>query len=1109
MLELDPRVEQVTELQKSESYDEALALVEGWLAQEPDDPALLFCRGSLRLSREDVPGAIADWERALDGRMALAARLQELYPALVEKSFYNFHFETTVDNDSITHGALGRAYRLFGRFDEAVRHLGIALDLNPAAWSEGCLMATLLARTGQVEPALQVLTRMLETRPDNVEILYHMGLHYFQQNSMAFALRHLEKANRLEPTDLRVRQVLGEIYLKQGRFDLGEPQFLECIQRGPSASAYLGMAECVKGQYRFDEALQYLRSAVDLEPRNLRALLELGNLALQFGDLELGVDCLKRALEQEPNQPEVYALLAKAAQQRGDADGAIDSYRKWLELSPNEGVPNHALGNLLRTRGSYAEARHHLEKAHELMGKDVLVTLDLADCLARLDDRASALSLLKATLEAHPHHSELRAALLELDPSAVPVDRTLTSSLIQTQEEHNPWLDPEPAAAEEPVAVAAESAPPEALPPAPAEPVAEPSNFEEALERARHLAATGQEADALKAYRKALVFDSSQRECRIEAARLHAKKGLYELGSDFLVDAFRQDPTDASLWPELIDWLSRVDEMDREESLSKLVLGIPADLERPPLFSLLYGLRRGVDRETLVDLIAQGLMSRFPSDAEARQRWEDLKSGAVEPTYLEPPEPPEPVVDVVYDSDELPELEFVSPPPVEEQPATVDELPTVEDVPLGPTDFEPEESAPAEAPQDEPMELEESAPPEATPPSPEELMELEESAPVEAPQEEPMEFVPMLEAEPAEAPADPVALEPEVAELTGSEMAEQLTQVLAQEPPLREVGMETFPGPKGQGETPWEILGRAADALAAAGWYRQSALLWLQMPEEHRDRGRCSLSLHHWRSFIELGSAEQLTAFDQALAREFGELQPLPPTEAVPQAESEALPVDEGVVEAAPEPEAAPEEAPAQEESAPQAASEALPVDEGVVGVAPEPEPAPEEAPAQEEAAPQAESEALPADEGVVEAAPESEPAPEAAPAWEEAAPGADSAALTLDEAFEALKASPDDDVVLARVFELGVGQEEVILNYFRALSRDQPDEPLHCRNFARAYVRLNKPILAVVQYQKYLVARPNPAGYRELAETYAMLKRDKNVAEALKKAEELESAAT
>ena len=221
MLELDPRVEQVTELQKSESYDEALALVEGWLGQEPDNPALLFCRGSLRLSREDVPGAIADWETALDGRMPLAARLQELYPALVEKSFYNFHFETTVDNDSITHGALGRAYRLFGRFDEAIRHLGIALDLNPAAWSEGCMMATLLARTGQSEPALQVLTRMLETRPDNVEILYHMGLHYFPQNSIAFALRHLEKANRLEPTDLRVRQVLGEIYLKQGRFDLG------------------------------------------------------------------------------------------------------------------------------------------------------------------------------------------------------------------------------------------------------------------------------------------------------------------------------------------------------------------------------------------------------------------------------------------------------------------------------------------------------------------------------------------------------------------------------------------------------------------------------------------------------------------------------------------------------------------------------------------------------------------------------------------------------------------------------------------------------------------------------------------------------------------------
>lgn len=68
-----------------------------------------------------------------------------------------------------------------------------------------------------------------------------------------------------------------------GRFDNAEIQYQHILKVAPSVKAHLGIAECVKQQFRFDEALQHYRKAVELEPNHFRALSGLGALALQFG----------------------------------------------------------------------------------------------------------------------------------------------------------------------------------------------------------------------------------------------------------------------------------------------------------------------------------------------------------------------------------------------------------------------------------------------------------------------------------------------------------------------------------------------------------------------------------------------------------------------------------------------------------------------------------------------------------------------------------------------------------------------------------------------------------------------------------------------------------
>lgn len=97
------------------------------------------------------------------------------------------------------------------------------------------------------------------------------------------------------------------------------------------------------------------------------------------------------------------------------------------------------------------------------------------------------------------------------------------------------------------------------------------------------------------------------------------------------------------------------------------------------------------------------------------------------------------------------------------------------------------------------------------------------------------------------------------------------------------------------------------------------------------------------------------------------------------------------------------------------------------------------------------------------------------------------------------------NEALALHCLELGAGQESELLNVFRTLTKEHPEEPMHLRNFARAYLKVGKPLLAVVQYQKYLVVQPNPIAYRELAQIYLQLNRGKNAEEMIKKAEALE----
>jgi tetratricopeptide (TPR) repeat protein len=399
---------------KSGEGGEALRLLDALLEYQADHRLGLFYRGGIKIRyRKDFESALKDWEQAFDGAPpAAAARVQELYPLLVESCMERLLQNTSLDpHNAVFHSAFGRACFIFGQLDHAERHLRRALQLEASRAIDGIRLYEVLLKRGKRSEAAEALQKQAEASPEDPDVHAILGAIHRDGNRTAQAIKHLEQAATLNPRLFATRQSLGDIYLQQGRVEQAEGHFRFLLANSASAAAHLGMAECDKQQFRFEEALDNFRKAVRLEPRNVRALAALGEMALQFGSLELGVHSLQAALEIEPARPDIYGLLAKAAAQKGDAAGAIRALRLQLQHDPNDGYASYTLASHLRSQGEFEESAQLLRRSLQSRSGDVQVCLDLADCYLKLQRQAEALEVLQEAYQRNPTREELQAAL--------------------------------------------------------------------------------------------------------------------------------------------------------------------------------------------------------------------------------------------------------------------------------------------------------------------------------------------------------------------------------------------------------------------------------------------------------------------------------------------------------------------------------------------------------------------------------------------------------------------------------------------------------------------------------------------------------------------------
>jgi len=200
-------------------------------------------------------------------------------------------------------------------------------------------------------------------------------------------------------------KVLSVALVRQGKDALEElRRAAQLLPRDAEAHRNLGAALYDRGQWQ--EALSSLSRALDLQPRAVQPLIEAANALRALGRARESLALYERALQLEPGAREAHNNLGNAFLELGQPGEAVNCYRRALESKPNDAQVLCNLGNALRQLGQFREAIGYSQRAIALEPGLSMAHNNLGLALAGLGRWREAVASYRRALYLSPHYIE-------------------------------------------------------------------------------------------------------------------------------------------------------------------------------------------------------------------------------------------------------------------------------------------------------------------------------------------------------------------------------------------------------------------------------------------------------------------------------------------------------------------------------------------------------------------------------------------------------------------------------------------------------------------------------------------------------------------------------
>jgi Flp pilus assembly protein TadD len=345
--------------------DEAVAVVESALADNPDDPDLLSVRASWAFENGDVAEAEADLTRAVEvspfhqrSRRQLAALLKSVGRQEDAVDVYEEMLRIQPE-DADTHYELG-SLLLDSDLETALPHLEEACRLAPARPNFLTTLGVAYIKAGRMTEAEASLRRAKTLKPDDVNVSNNLGIVLVRGGRFDEAAEVLRDLLELRPEFVAARNNLAIALAESGNLEDAEAQVRRALQRAPDyLDAYLTLAAILDRQERFEQEYDALRRAYDLAPERPDVRDRLAVAAARVGHCDHTLRLVASQMDRPGEMfPGLNLEVARCLEQQGDIDTAMRHFEEAARKSRPGPIRDEAqagvqrLGLLLRGSGS-------------------------------------------------------------------------------------------------------------------------------------------------------------------------------------------------------------------------------------------------------------------------------------------------------------------------------------------------------------------------------------------------------------------------------------------------------------------------------------------------------------------------------------------------------------------------------------------------------------------------------------------------------------------------------------------------------------------------------------------------------------------------------------
>lgn len=160
-------------------------------------------------------------------------------------------------------------------------------------------------------------------------------------------------------------------------------------------------------QGRFQDALNNYERTLEIDPKNVNALVGVGNTHVFLGNYRTATVYYENALEIDPKNINALGKLGTAYFEAGDYESAALYYNKTLEIDPDNIDALNGQGNILTGQRRYDDALAKYELVLQIHPNDVDAMVGKAKVLTGQGKYSEASTWLDRAIELEPENKEL------------------------------------------------------------------------------------------------------------------------------------------------------------------------------------------------------------------------------------------------------------------------------------------------------------------------------------------------------------------------------------------------------------------------------------------------------------------------------------------------------------------------------------------------------------------------------------------------------------------------------------------------------------------------------------------------------------------------------